>query len=146
MKAFRLELTEEEAIQLNTLAIEHGNKFKPFAEYLLRLQLGTAPPPTVSPMVIPVKASPKKEEPQAATPTKEQPKTATPKQEIQPRKKPTTGKPTTGGSTKSFSMINPLYPRMTSDGKTYRVYSEGSDLPEDFNSFYSEQQAIAEHG
>lgn len=52
-KKFLLELTTQEAEQLNALAIAHGNKSKPFAEYLLRLQLGTVQPPTVRPVVIP---------------------------------------------------------------------------------------------
>lgn len=69
MKSFRLELTEQEAEQLTELATAHGNKFKPFAEYLLRLQLGAVPPPTVKPVKIPTQ----EEEPQKVTPKKVKP-------------------------------------------------------------------------
>lgn len=77
-KKFILELTEEEAQQLATLAEQHGNKFKPFAEYLLRLQLGTVKPPTVQPVQIPVKDEPLKDKPEQETkPLKVEPRTGT---------------------------------------------------------------------
>ena len=93
-KKFILELTTQEAEQLTELAAAHGNKFKPFAEYLLRLQLGTVKPPTVQPVVIPEQESPNgkpaKEEPVQVLPaqkpvkvkpTKQEPRTVTPEQD-----------------------------------------------------------------
>lgn len=88
-KKFLLELTEQEAEQLTELAAAHGNKFKPFAEYLLRLQLGAVKPPIVQPVVIPEQEHANRKlpkvEPEQKTakvkPPKEQPRTVTPEQE-----------------------------------------------------------------
>ena len=57
-KKILIEITEQEAEQLGELAREHGNKVKPFIEYLIRLQLGAVSPPTVQPVKIPVQDLP----------------------------------------------------------------------------------------
>lgn len=72
---------------MNALAIAHGNKFKPFAEYLLRLQLGTVPPPTVQPVVIPEQehenGKPPKVEPLEVLPVQKPVKAKPPKEQPQ---------------------------------------------------------------
>lgn len=52
-KKILIELTEDEATLLEGLARKHGNRTKPFIEYLIRLQLGTVPPPTVAAVAMP---------------------------------------------------------------------------------------------
>ena len=108
MKSFRLELSEEEAEQLNALAIDHGNKFKPFAEYLLRLQIGTVKPPTVQPLEILIQSKPTKEQPQET-------KTI-------PKKTPIrTGEPTEAHKKGLFLQRKHLPQGITSNGNCLRV-------------------------
>lgn len=82
MKKFLIDLTEQEAQQLTELARQHGNRLKPFAEYLLRLQLGAVNPPTVAPVALPPEGEPHKDEHKTRTnPAKVKPSGAAPKKD-----------------------------------------------------------------
>jgi len=52
MPRMLIDLTETEAQALKVLATEHGHKVKPFVEYLVRMQIGTLPAPTVAPLAL----------------------------------------------------------------------------------------------
>lgn len=43
-----IEIDPETENAIRTMATRHGNRLKPFIEYLLRLQAGTVPPPSVA--------------------------------------------------------------------------------------------------
>lgn len=50
MPKMLIDLSTEDAAKLRDLAAEHGHKLKPFVEYLLRMQIGSVPPPKVQPV------------------------------------------------------------------------------------------------
>ena len=50
MPKMLIDLSTEDATKLRDLAAEHGHKLKPFVEYLLRMQIGSVPPPKVQPV------------------------------------------------------------------------------------------------
>lgn len=91
MHRMLIELNDEEAAQLKELATEHGQRVKPFVEYLLRMQLGIIPPPSVKPVKVaraqvepqtdiperkPAQSAPQEEATQTATAAKPRPDVA----------------------------------------------------------------------
>jgi hypothetical protein len=86
-KKILIELTEDEVTLLEGLARRHGNRTKPFIEYLIRLQLGTVPLPTVAPVAMP------EQEPVNGKPRTNEPQQAIPKTETQAQK-PVKSRPT----------------------------------------------------
>lgn len=50
MPKMLIDLSTEDATKLRDLAAEHGHKVKPFVEYLVRMQIGSVPPPKVQPV------------------------------------------------------------------------------------------------
>jgi hypothetical protein len=52
MPRMLIDLTEKEAQELKELATLHGHKVKPFVEYIVRMQIGTLPAPTVAPLAL----------------------------------------------------------------------------------------------
>jgi hypothetical protein len=50
MPKMLIDLSTDDAAKLRNLAAEHGHKVKPFVEYLVRMQVGSVPPPSARPV------------------------------------------------------------------------------------------------
>ena len=50
MSKMLIDLSTEDAAKLKDYAAQHGHKVKPFVEYLVRMQIGSVPPPQVQPV------------------------------------------------------------------------------------------------
>ena len=81
MPKMLIDLSTEDVNLLRDLATMHGHKVKPFVEYLVRMQIGAVPPPSVQP----VKLQPERSEQIERIPEKVQPVEDT-HEEVQPVK------------------------------------------------------------
>jgi hypothetical protein len=59
MPKMLIDFSQEDADKLKDYAAQHGHKVKPFVEYLVRMQIGSVPPPQVQPVKMqPAQAAP----------------------------------------------------------------------------------------
>jgi hypothetical protein len=87
MPKILIDLTTHDAALLKTLAEQHGQKLKPFIEYLLKMQVGSVPVPSVRPVQIPKQETPKeKPEQEQRKETRKETQAEEPEQ-IAPRRK-----------------------------------------------------------
>jgi hypothetical protein len=87
MPKILIDLTTHDAALLKTLAEQHGQKLKPFIEYLLKMQVGSVPVPSVRPVQIPKQETPKeKPEQEQRKETRKETQAEEPEQ-ITPRRK-----------------------------------------------------------
>lgn len=65
MPKMLIDLSTEDVAKLRDLAAQHGHKVKPFVEYLVRMQIGSVPPPKVQPVKMqPAQAKPAQAQPE----------------------------------------------------------------------------------
>lgn len=91
MPKMLIELSNEDAAKLRDLAEQNGSKVKPFVEFLVRVQIGSLPPPTLQPVHFnpvqdTVERSPRPEILTKATTLPEQPEEDRKEEEPQPER------------------------------------------------------------